>query len=143
LQETAALLRDTVRKSDIVCRWGGEEFVIGLCDAPREGPAAVAERIRERLADRELVLDDGRTVGWTCSLGWSVLPGSVAMARGLAWRDALRLADAALYRAKRGGRNRAIGVELGLELIEQHGDLDGIVRALDDDRESTNVRQIA
>ena len=126
LAAVAAALRSEVRERDLVGRFGGEEFVI-LLVGRREGGetdlGVIAERIRERVAG--LVVDvttpDGtvRIRRLSVSVGGALHPGGRADLDGL-----LRIADTALYSAKRAGRNqvrmgRARLLTLGDELVAQ------------------------
>lgn len=93
----AANLRDV----DLLARFGGEEFVACLPMVPVEGARVVAERLRMELSRAKVKLCDGRTIGFTASIGVSDLePNS----RDL--QEAIGRADRALYQAKRSGRNR-------------------------------------
>jgi diguanylate cyclase (GGDEF)-like protein len=110
LAAVAASLRDEVRDEDLVGRFGGEEFVVLLRGAegedPRSGARAVAERIRERIAAlrvavavagaQETVVVEGLTV----SIGGATTPRDGSDLAAL-----LEIADAAMYEAKRAGRN--------------------------------------
>jgi diguanylate cyclase (GGDEF)-like protein len=108
LAAVAASVRDEVRDEDLVGRFGGEEFVVLLRGAdgedPRSGARAVAERIRERIAAlrvavagaQETVVVDGLTV----SIGGATTPRD-----GQDLAELLEIADAAMYEAKRAGRN--------------------------------------
>lgn len=99
LAEIARLLASGTRASDRVGRWGGEEFLVLCEDTGREGAIAAAEKLRRRVEER-VFPDIGRI---TCSFG-------VATYEQGQDREALfRRADEALYRAKRGGRNRVEG----------------------------------
>jgi diguanylate cyclase (GGDEF)-like protein len=93
----------SVRAEDIVCRFGGEEFVVILPVADLKVTQARAERIRARL--RELtVMHQGQSLGMvTVSVGVAELPQHGDSAKKL-----LEAADAALYRAKREGRDRVV-----------------------------------
>jgi len=103
LRETASFLIKSVRAEDIVCRYGGEEFVIILPMADLKATAARAERIRTRLREMT-VLHQGQSVGIiTVSVGVAALPD-----HGTAPKALLETADAALYRAKREGRDRVV-----------------------------------
>jgi diguanylate cyclase (GGDEF)-like protein/PAS domain S-box-containing protein len=109
LRETASFLAKSVRAEDIVCRFGGEEFVVILPLANLQATAARAERIRCKL--RELtVLHQGQSLGMvTASVGLAALPD-----HGTSRGSLLAAADAALYRAKREGRDRVVVAEVPL-----------------------------
>jgi len=108
LAAVAASVRDEVRDEDLVGRFGGEEFVVLLQgpegEDPRSGARAVAERIRERIAAlRVAVAGPHETVvveGLTVSIG-----GATAPRDGNDLAALLEIADAAMYEAKRAGRN--------------------------------------
>jgi diguanylate cyclase (GGDEF)-like protein len=100
LREFAAVLRATVRESDLAGRWGGEEFLLLLPGADGIGGAQLAERVRASLSERSFLGRDGEVVAVTCSFG-------VAQHRpGDDERELFADADRALYRAKRDGKNR-------------------------------------
>ena len=113
LVAVANALRGEVRDRDLVGRFGGEEFVVLLAALPGSGAPeleAVAERMRRRVADLriEIPTPDGplTVAGLTVSIGGAVRSGGAQDLRTL-----LQIADAALYSAKRAGRNR---VRMGL-----------------------------
>jgi diguanylate cyclase (GGDEF)-like protein len=98
-------IRDIIRKEDVACRWGGEEFVLILPGASLNAGLARAEEIRSRA--KELQIPTGtphRPV--TLSLGVAVYPE-----HGSTTDELIKAADTALYRAKRGGRNRVMAPE--------------------------------
>lgn len=100
LQETAEVLRNTLREYDILCRYGGEEFLVGALKANLEQAAQAAERVRLRMKDLRVPGGDGGDIGVTISAGVAQLrPGESI--DGLIAR-----ADEALYRAKGTGRDR-------------------------------------
>lgn len=103
LQQVAALLPSVLPREDaLAARYGGEEFVVLLPFTDLPGAVRLAERIRAATADLVISHEDGQIDGVTCSLGVArVLPGS-QMSR----RELIEMADVALYRAKRKGRNR-------------------------------------
>ncbi|MBU0482383.1 MAG: diguanylate cyclase [Proteobacteria bacterium] len=99
----ARLLTDSVRGEDIVCRYGGEEFIIVMPDSPLENIAARAEMIRTRV-EKELHVDfHGKALHVTISLGVAAFPD-----HGRSQEAVLKAADMALYRAKESGRNRSV-----------------------------------
>jgi len=106
LRESGTFLAKSIRAEDIVCRFGGEEFVIILPTANLGAACARAERIRSKL--RELtVLHQGQSLGMvTVSVGVAALPE-----HGTSPKELLEAADAAFYRAKREGRDRVAAAE--------------------------------
>jgi diguanylate cyclase (GGDEF)-like protein len=99
LRRVAAVVAANLRASDVFGRWGGEEFLIA-CQGTRVRDAGrLAEKLRERVQQSDISGPNGR-IAVTASFGVALAPpgGSAA--------DALKRADAALYRAKEGGRNR-------------------------------------
>lgn len=96
LRELARLLTATTRRSDLLCRWGGEEFMVLAPDTGCPQAAAMAEKIRLAVAGHDLDAVGGMTV--SVGVG-ELLPGESTEA----W---VRRVDAALYDAKQGGRNR-------------------------------------
>jgi two-component system cell cycle response regulator len=99
LKQVAATLREHLRAVDIVARYGGEEFMVVMSSAGEEEGGAVAERLRAAIAGRAVIVP-GATLQVTVSIGTAMTRGPVATDRLIA------AADAALYRAKEGGRNR-------------------------------------
>jgi diguanylate cyclase (GGDEF)-like protein/PAS domain S-box-containing protein len=107
LRETAAFLVQSVRAEDFVCRYGGEEFVVVLPTADLRASEARAQRIREKLRNL-VVMDHGRSLGViTASIGVAALPN-----QGTSEKELLQAADAALYRAKREGRDRVVVADM-------------------------------
>ena len=94
------MLRDTLRESDLAGRWGGEEFLLLLPGADKEGAAQLAERVRIRLAARRIPSVPGLRV--TASFGVAEYAGEANTEQLVA------AADDALYRAKRGGKDRVV-----------------------------------
>ena len=101
LKQVAATLVAEARKVDVLARYGGEEFVLILPSTDTVGARIVAERICERVAQSP-VSQDGVTVAITLSIGVATSDD----ARCTNENALVKLADTALYRAKRAGRNR-------------------------------------
>lgn len=102
LKATARLLENEMRLSDIVARFGGEEFVVVLPGLASDAAVAVAERIRKACTGIQVLAADGREVTYTCSIGVT------EYISGESIETTLRRADDALYDAKKQGRNRVI-----------------------------------
>jgi diguanylate cyclase (GGDEF)-like protein len=100
LAETATIVRGCARETDIVARFGGDEFALILPDTGREGAFSVAGRIRDRVAAAQFLASDGLSLHLTVSIGVATLPDSAGSAEEL-----LRAADAAMYRVKASGKN--------------------------------------
>lgn len=103
IQAVAHVLQDCVRPMDTVCRVGGEEFAVILPNCAPAFGQAVAERIRERVASRPVVVSPQLSIEVTVSAGGAFAPQWVRSSAAL-WTER---ADRQLYRAKHGGRNRA------------------------------------
>lgn len=104
LKAAAGILQATVRASDIVIRWGGEEFLIAFPETDLQGGLQAAEKIRAAFEAHPWPLPDGRTM--TVSIGVTEkLPGQ-------SWDHAIDHADRGLYSAKESGRNRIATLSL-------------------------------
>jgi diguanylate cyclase (GGDEF)-like protein/PAS domain S-box-containing protein len=103
LRETGASLSKGIRAEDFVCRFGGEEFVVILPTADTETSRARAEKLRTKM--RELtIMYQGKSLGMvTISVGVAAFP-----AHGTSPKELMAAADAALYEAKRGGRDQVV-----------------------------------
>lgn len=101
LKKFASLLKNSVRQTDLVCRYGGEEFAFVFPESTVEEALVLAERFRLGFSEQEIFLPDGDRVKVTISIG-------LADASRLPLEKALRCADEALYRAKDTGRNRVV-----------------------------------
>ena len=100
IKDFAHRAQGMLRVPDILARFGGEEFVILLPDTDLDSARQVAERIRRELETRR----DKTLPRYTASLGVAVTPGAAGPAADI--EALIAVADAALYRAKQGGRNR-------------------------------------
>jgi diguanylate cyclase (GGDEF)-like protein len=110
LQLVAQRLSTVVRKSDVLVRWGGEEFLIMSRSADPSGIPAFCSRILEVMASEPFDLGQGITVKKTCSVGWAAYPWSRGAYEAICAEESIALADAALYRAKALGRNQGVGI---------------------------------
>lgn len=100
LVEAAAVIRGSARETDVVARFGGDEFAVVLPDTGGEGAFAVGERIRERLAAHVFLAADRLDIHLTASVGVATLPDAAASAEEL-----MQAADKAMYQVKDSGKN--------------------------------------
>lgn len=103
LQTFAELIRKRTRKSDIIARTGGEEFIILMPNTVLTDAQQVADSLRTALAAEEFVSDEGETFSVTLSAGVVSWSDDMATVRNL-----LSVCDQSLYEAKRAGRNRVV-----------------------------------
>ncbi|MBA3326904.1 MAG: diguanylate cyclase [Solirubrobacterales bacterium] len=104
LREVARVLRETSREVDEPARYGGEELALVLPGTDLDGAFNLAERVRERIARLRVArLGDPGTLQVTASFGVAALPATASDEEGL-----VAAADAALYEAKRGGKNKSV-----------------------------------
>lgn len=102
LRMVAKALRQTVRKSDVVSRYGGEEFALIAPETNKEEAIRMAERLRQRVAAEAVALA-GQSLSVTASFGVATYPNDAGDLRGL-----VAAADKALYAAKERGRNQVV-----------------------------------
>jgi diguanylate cyclase (GGDEF)-like protein len=102
IKKLASLLERNVRKSDIVSRFGGEEFVILLPSTDLKGAQKIASKIREAVEEILIVADES-VIRFTISLGLADIRSSDQNIEAI-----LNRADKALYKAKESGKNRVV-----------------------------------
>lgn len=112
LRHVAALAQETLRDSDFMGRYGGEEFIFFFPGAEVEQASIGAERIRKRIAANPVRLGNGVEVEVTASFGLTSIPPGLAVSSDFnLLKYAISLADSALYKAKAGGRNQVRAAE--------------------------------
>src|SRR3954447_5342565 len=100
LVEAAAVIRSSARETDVVARFGGDEFAIILPDTGGEGAFAVGARVRDKIAAFRFLAGDVLDVHLTASVGVATLPDVAASAEQL-----MQAADKAMYQVKESGKN--------------------------------------
>lgn len=105
IRHVTATAAQVLQEGDARFRIGGEEFAVLLCDTTAQAAQAIAERLRAQVAAHRLELQDG-ALAMTVSVGLATL-----RAQDAGWDDVLQRADAALYQAKRHGRNRVAAAD--------------------------------
>jgi diguanylate cyclase (GGDEF)-like protein/PAS domain S-box-containing protein len=129
LRETGVSLTRGIRAEDFVCRFGGEEFIVILPTANLEAACGRAERLRMKIKELA-IMHQGRSMGMlTVSIGVAVFPD-----HGVSPKELMAAADAALYEAKRRGRDQVVVASLksdedvaapGVALPEAHKSMAG------------------
>ena len=100
LVEAAGVIRASARETDIVARFGGDEFALVLPDTGSEGALSVGERIRDKIAAWRFLEGAGLSIPLTVSIGVATLPDVAASAEQL-----IQAADEAMYWVKEHGKN--------------------------------------
>ena len=100
LVEAAEVIRGCSRETDVIARYGGDEFSLVLPDTPPEGAMAVAERIVTRIREFSFLQSRGLSMRLTASVGVATLPDVPGSAE-----DLLKAADLAMYKIKNSGKN--------------------------------------
>lgn len=98
LKQSSERIRGAVRDSDILCRWGGEEFLVLLKNCTESGARKVAEDVRQSFIQQPLILDG-------CQVSLTISAGVTMLNDGDTRDKAIARADTALYAAKTAGRN--------------------------------------
>jgi diguanylate cyclase (GGDEF)-like protein len=106
LTEVGTILAKAVRESDILARYGGDEFVVVLPETPTSGALVIAERIRKNIEAHPFLADDGLNAHISASLGVASYPD-----HGLSPEGLIQKADQAMYRVKEKNKN---GIEVAV-----------------------------
>ncbi|MBJ2127775.1 diguanylate cyclase [Alteromonas sp. IB21] len=110
LTSFAQVLKHVFRLTDLIIRWGGEEFLVVCRQSNREELPELAERCREMVASTPFDIGLEKPINITCSIGFSLLPPDKKDNFDMAWERTFAVVDYALYAAKLSGRNGWVGV---------------------------------
>ncbi len=108
LKEVAQILKNSVRESDIVVRFGGEEFLVLLQDITEENAVLISEKIRKNVEAKEVHIT-GNIIKKTLSIGISIFPVDSEK-----FWQCIKYSDVALYKAKATGRNKVVRFEASM-----------------------------
>ncbi len=119
LMQLSKLLRSVFRPSDMLIRWGGEEFLAVCRNTSRLEAVTLATRLHQSLHEEAFSLSDSTRLNITCSIGFCVLPLYPNEPKRLEWPDYFSILDDCLYAAKSSGKDCWIGL-LGEKSQSQH-----------------------
>jgi diguanylate cyclase (GGDEF)-like protein len=131
LLQVKAILERACRASDVLIRWGGDEFLVVGRTSDLENFEVLPERIRAMIEQTTFELGDGQLAHVTCSIGFTAYPAELGELENLSLEQVVALADQALYSAKRGGRNGWVGL-----LTTPETDVRQLLRAVQSDPEA-------
>ncbi|HYL63394.1 MAG TPA: diguanylate cyclase [Candidatus Methylomirabilis sp.] len=129
-------ISSAIRYSDVLVRWGGEEFLVVSRFCERKEAATLAARVLSAVAGEPFkIKNSGVSLHRTCSIGWAAFPWNVESPVDVSYEEVLALADRSMYKAKNAGRNQAIGAlppESGAEphSVIPHGDSEARISEL-------------
>jgi len=128
LLQVRDVLQSVCRASDIVIRWGGDEFLIVGRESTHTEASVLVERVRAKIAQTVFSVGNGQVARTTCSIGFASYPFIHDATDLLDWEQVLGVADAAMYRAKE-ERNAWVGIHG----VSWHRSSDGLYQMLQSD----------
>ena len=140
LKKIAEVLSDTCRDSDMVIRWGGEEFLIVCRYVSRKSADVMAERLRKAIDNISFELDDELVIQRSCSIGYACYPFDVYDVKAVTMEQTIDIADWCLYKVKNSGRNGWAGLMLNQPL---HADATDFMQRLDEFVDNNKVTLIS
>lgn len=121
LIELTARISSAIRHSDVLVRWGGEEFLVVSRFCERKEASTLAARVLSAVSGEAFKIKGASlSLHRTVSIGWAAFPWNVDSPVDVNYEEVLSLADRALYRAKNAGRNQAIGALPPVSAAEPH-----------------------
>lgn len=110
LIDLTSRISSAIRYSDVLVRWGGEEFLVVSRFCERKEAATLAARVLSAVSGEPFKIKGaGLSLHRTVSIGWAAFPWNMDSPVDVNYEEVLALADRALYKAKNSGRNQAIG----------------------------------
>lgn len=109
IKQVSFRLKDALRKSDLIVRWGGEEFLIMAKETDLDGIKVIVSKLLKAISETEFVCN-GVALKKTISIGFSMFPFYITSPCSLSWNESINITDRALYIAKESGRNRGAGI---------------------------------
>jgi diguanylate cyclase (GGDEF)-like protein len=127
LIEASRRISSAIRNSDLLVRWGGEEFLVVSRGTDRRKAAILAERVLSAFREKPFAAGAAEQLQLTCSIGWAAFPWLEEDIDAVGFEVVLKYADRGLYRAKKAGKDQAIGMIPSRETAEPgrgHEDFD-------------------
>jgi diguanylate cyclase (GGDEF)-like protein len=110
LVEMSRRISSAIRNSDLLVRWGGEEFLVVSRYTNRGEANILALRVMEAIRGRPFVVSTDNEMRRTCSIGWAAFPWLEENAGAMRYEEVLKLADRGLCQAKAAGKDQTIGM---------------------------------
>jgi diguanylate cyclase (GGDEF)-like protein len=110
LVEISRRISTAIRNSDVLVRWGGEEFLVVSRYTDRREADTLAFRVMDAVRGTPLEVGPGCEMRRTCSIGWAPFPWAEEDVEAVKYEEVLNLADRGLCHAKRAGKNQVIGM---------------------------------
>ncbi|MES2581504.1 MAG: two-component regulator propeller domain-containing protein [Pseudomonadota bacterium] len=110
LIQLADIFRKVCRDSDLIIRWGGEEFMVVGRFTHRDQASHIAERIRQAVAQHPFEMDNHSSIHVTCSIGYACFPFNIHSPEVISLEQTINIADYCLYKVKSNQRNGWLGL---------------------------------
>ncbi len=120
LEQVGQILKQICRASDIVIRWGGEEFLIVSLHTNQTKTRLLAERIKEAIESHPFKIENDQTVQRTCSIGFACYPFLKSDAMAVDYEQVIALADKCLFISKTSGRNTFVGIVTNKSTVQKN-----------------------
>ena len=130
LQEIGKLIKGNIRDIDLPARFGGDEFLVVLLDTSRKGTVKFTQRLR-KVIEKHLFVQGRDSIKLTISIGFVLSHPGITMKP----QDLVKLADLALYKAKKAGRNRVVEQKLVRDPVDLPPECKKVVEIADRKRE--------
>ncbi|MCP3900007.1 MAG: GGDEF domain-containing protein [Desulfobacteraceae bacterium] len=120
LEQVGKLLKQQCRSSDIIIRWGGEEFLIVSLNTNQTKTRLLAERIKEAMESHLFKIENDQTIQRTCSIGFACYPFLKSDVMAIDYEQVIAIADKCLYISKTSGRNTFVGIVTNKSTIQKN-----------------------
>ncbi|CAM4370757.1 GGDEF domain-containing protein [Pseudoalteromonas ostreae] len=122
LEQFSKILQQHSRDSDLLIRWGGEEFLLVMDNLTLDEAAYTLNRMVNVIENHQFTLNNNEFLHCTCSVGFACYPFIAAMPELFNWEQVIELADGALYLAKENQRNAWVAIAPGTEKLHWQSD---------------------